>query len=97
MIEMLINLNSVDLTMQLPPHNGVSKKILQTLWVFVKNTLGYGYKCTKCNKQGRMNYFAAGSYPIIGFFCDDCDVGWSIEFLKDDRYKKRLQYISLST
>jgi len=75
---------------------GVSKKILQTLWKFVKDDLGYGYKCSKCNKQGRMNYFGAGSYPIIGFFCDDCDVGWSIEFLKNDRHFKRLQYISLS-
>ncbi len=81
----------------LPPmHNGISKKILQTLWKFVKNDLGYGYKCTICHKQGRMNYFGGGSYPIIGFFCDDCDVGWSIEFLENDRHKKRLQYISLS-
>ena len=74
----------------------VSKKILQTLWVFVKDDLGYGYKCTKCHKQGRMNYFSAGSYPIIGFFCDDCDVGWSIEFLSNDKHVKRLQYISNS-
>ena len=72
----------------------VSTKILQTLWKFVRDELGYGYKCTKCHKQGRMNYFAAGSYPIIGFFCDDCDVGWSIEFLKKDKQCKRLQYIS---
>jgi len=43
-----------------------------------------------------MNYFDGGSYPIIGFFCDDCDVGWSIEFLNDDKHKKRLQYIYLS-
>jgi len=74
----------------------VSTKILQTLWAFLKNDLGYGYKCTKCKKQGRMNYFDGGSYPIIGFFCDDCDVGWSIEFLKDDKHCKRLQYISRS-
>jgi len=74
----------------------VNKKILQTLWVFLKNELGYGYKCTKCNKQGRMEYFNGGSYPIIGFYCDDCKFGWSIEFLDDDKHKKRLQYIFLS-
>ncbi len=74
----------------------VSKKILQTLWVFVKNELGYGYKCSTCNKQGRMNYFGAGSYPIIGFFCDDCDFGWSIEFLNNEKHCKRLQYIARS-
>jgi len=94
--EMLINVNLVDLTMPLPPPKGVSKKVLQILWVFLKNTLGYGYKCNRCQRQGRMNYYGGGSYPIIGFFCDDCDVGWSLEFLKDDRYKKRLQYITRS-
>lgn len=74
----------------------VSNKILQTLWKFLKSELGYGYKCPKCHKQGRMNYFCGGTYPIIGFFCDDCDDGWSLEFLDDDKYRKRLQYISLS-
>lgn len=74
----------------------VSKKILQTLWRFLKNELEYGYKCCKCQKQGRMNYFCGGSYPIIGFYCDDCKRGWSIEFLRNDKHSKRLQYIALS-
>lgn len=62
----------------------------------MKNNLGYGYKCTKCHKQGRMNYFGGGSIPIIGFYCDKCNQGWSIEFLRDDKHCKRLQQISLS-
>jgi len=74
----------------------VSKKILQTLWKFVKNELMYGYKCTKCHKQGTMNYFCGGSIPIIGFYCYDCRRGWSLEFLRDDKHAKRLQYISLA-
>lgn len=82
--------------MPAPRSSGVSTKILQIIWKFLKTDLTYGYKCTKCHKQGRMNYFGGGSYPIIGFFCDDCDVGWSIEFLKDDKRKKRLQYITRS-
>jgi len=74
----------------------VSKKILQTLWTYLKGDLGYGYKCSKCHNQGKMNYFCGGSIPIIGFYCDGCNHGWSIEFLRDDRHRKRLQHISLS-
>ena len=74
----------------------VSRKILFALWEFLKFDLGYGYKCIMCHQQGRMNYFCGGSIPIIGFYCDDCDKGWSIEFIRPDKHSKRLQQISLS-
>ena len=93
---MLINVNLVDLMLKSPPQKGVNKKILYKLWKFVKHELGYGYKCSKCHRQAKMNYFGAGSYPVIGFFCDDCKVGWSIEFFEDNKQKKRLQFLTRS-
>jgi len=73
----------------------VKKKHLYKVWKFLKNELGYGYRCSKCHKQAKMNYFCGGEYPIIGFFCNHCNQGWSIEFLKPDKHKKLLQQIAM--
>ena len=77
------------------PGVSVKKKHLFKVWRFLKNELGYGYRCSKCHRQAIMNYFCGGEYPIIGFFYNHCNQGWSIEFFKPDKHKKILQQIGM--
>lgn len=61
-------------------------KFRKTIMKYFKKTLGYGYRCSKCDRNARIIEAFVNDYAFdyVKFQCHKCKRIWGIEFKNNE-------------